>query len=635
MCRDLVELAKRAKYKPPAMWVRDDYDFGHYCDTKAFYVQNESNFLKLSIFRRPPFLCVGLIDMFQIQMIIYIGQGCLRGNPNCMTQYSGGKSMKRLSMICMLLAGVFLVTGCAGAEKDIKEEELVGKEEYARVTLFSDVEFWHPPIWDVAEGTISGDISAKTNVVLDVKNIIGDPDKQLSLMLVNDELPDIISVVDDTVTSQLVTSGKVWKIDEFLEKYKPESHLLEDYPADVKYELTKRDGAWYALASHIDSPDARKIWRASDKCYEELSEYGDNKAIIWNKELLGQLELNVEELQTEDEVLAAFEKAKRYSDIIPLLVDGDTYQEHTLAMLANSFGAEYVDKEGNYKDIYLQPEMKDALKFLNTVVQKDYMDIEQMSMANDQIKGLMAGGRVLCFIGNIANTAIDAREWVSSGPVLSSTGKTPVLGKSERATTGWINTFISKDCKEPERIADFINYMTSEEGLLLWCYGEEGVHYVRNEEELIELTQEGRDARNNYTQSGLFAWWMFVNTAWERSVRAPFEEGSVDEASYEINTAYATDPRTVLYDSSLISDLSDSLQQGSAYAQMEENIEGWKKIQIPKVILAENDAAFEQAYQKLIKGLEDAQIYELDKKKNEQYQRNCKEYGRSIEKINE
>ena len=87
-------------------------------------------------------------------------------------------------------------------------------------------------------------------------------------------------------------------------------------------------------------------------------------------------------------------------------------------------------------------------------------------MENDQIKSLIASQRVLCFIGNIANTSFNPMQWVSSGPVFSESGKTPVLGKNCRASTGWIGTFVSKSCSNPEETAAFIDYMTSEEGML-------------------------------------------------------------------------------------------------------------------------------------------------------------------------
>lgn len=531
---------------------------------------------------------------------------------------------------CILLLTGVLLTGCG--EK--VPEKVPEQEEYVHVSLFMGVDFWHEPEWDVAEGTITGDISRKTGLAVDVMPRLEDPNRQLSLMLVNNDLPDVISVTDQTVISQLVTSGKVWDLEEFLKTYRPDSHILKEFPEDIKYELKKRDGGWYAWPSHINSRDARKIWPASAPCYQEAAEYGENKCIMWNRSLLKLLGLDAEELKTEEQVLEAFAKAKKNPELIPLLIDGDSWQEHTLAFLQGTFGAEYVDDDGNYTDVILQPETKDALRFLNTAMQKGYMDAEQMTMSNDQVKETLAGGKVLCFVGNMANTSADMREWTSSGAIWSSSGKTPVLGKQQQASTGWINTFISRDCRYPEQIAAWFDYMTGEEGMLRWCYGDEGVHYTFDEKGRIRLTEAGNAARAEYADGGIEAWWMFVNTAWERSVLAPYEDGSTAEAEAELQTAYAKDERTVIYNRSLTDNLLRSLPEGNMYEDMEKELEQWKKTQLSKVILASDDDRFEQEYQILLDGLAERNIQSLDAVKDMLYRERCREYGETIEKIN-
>lgn len=52
------------------------------------------------------------------------------------------KAMRKISMLYLLLAGIFLLAGCSDETASIQKEE---ETDYARVTLFSDVEFWHPP----------------------------------------------------------------------------------------------------------------------------------------------------------------------------------------------------------------------------------------------------------------------------------------------------------------------------------------------------------------------------------------------------------------------------------------------------------------------------------------------------------
>lgn len=535
---------------------------------------------------------------------------------------------KRWGKIFFIAVSVIGLTACG------QEKENDGNREYAEASLFCDVSFWDYPVWKVQEGTITGEITEKTGLALDVMQPTQDVDTQLRLMLLNDELPDIISVTDSISISQLVSSGKVWRIDEFLEAYKPDSHILQDFPEDIKRELIRRDGAWYAFPSHINSADARGQWRTSPYM-EQVVQYNDNNAIIWNKKLLEQSGLEVENLRTQEDVLAAFQKVKDMEiqvegeDVIVLLVDGKDYQDPTLKYLEGTFGAEWVDEEGNYKDILLQPQTKNALDFLNTCIRLGYASPNQLAMETEETQKLMQSERVLCFIGNVANTGVEFSNWVSTGVILSSDGSKPVLGKNMRASTGWISTFIAKDCGNPEEIAAFLDYMTSKDGLSLWHYGREGTDYYVGEDGCYYKmeTQDSAAA----VEEELGAWWMFSNSAWQRSVQVVSDE---DICANQVMTAYGMSPETVLYDSSLLILPANLISSESVEGSIEKAIAEWKDSQIIKVVLAESEMAFEEEYETLIQGLYDRGIEELDKCREEGYRANCQEYGSSIQKVN-
>ena len=59
---------------------------------------------------------------------------------------------------------------------------------------------------------------------------------------------------------------------------------------------------------------------------------------------------------------------------IPILVDGNMYQDATVRALEYFFGAMQIDDEGNYQDWIQAPESKHALEFLNNCVRKGYID---------------------------------------------------------------------------------------------------------------------------------------------------------------------------------------------------------------------------------------------------------------------
>jgi len=70
-------------------------------------------------------------------------------------------------------------------------------------------------------------------------------------MLHKRELPDIISITDASMIRQFIDSGKVWRLDEFLEQYCADSHLLTDFPEDMKQKQIREYGGRYAFVNTI------------------------------------------------------------------------------------------------------------------------------------------------------------------------------------------------------------------------------------------------------------------------------------------------------------------------------------------------------------------------------------------------
>lgn len=537
-----------------------------------------------------------------------------------------GKPGNAMWPYCFAMA--LLLCGCGSREKE-------AVKEYAHISLFCDVDFWVPPEWETEERTITGKITQKTGVVVDTNVPPQDANSHLRLMLANGQLPDVVSVTDGTTVSQLVSSGKVWDLEELLQQYLPDSHLLRDFPKDVREGLEQRDGGWYSFPSHLYCGDVTAIWPPSSQCYQDMVDYGYNNGILWNKKLLEELGLSIESLKTEEQVLGAWETAlgknragQRGEAVIPLLLDGQNYQESSLIFLRDTFGTEPVDGNGAYVDFFLQPEMKDALRFLNQALQRGCLQPEMMTLSNAEIRDLLMEDRVLCFIGNTANIDIDPREWETSGPIFPSSGKHPVYGKEQDASLGWMQTFFSKSCEHPKELAKWLDYMTSSEGMLLWNYGEEGVYYEW-EEGLVRPKEAWKEAQRNGGKTGIGAWWMFANTAWERHMLAPYEEGSLEDADQRIRVTYGKAKETRRYDSSL---LNFSLEEDMKV--LESQIGEYKSSQVAKVVLAGDNKQFEQEYQAMLQGLEQLGIKELDRKKDAKYQENCRKRGQKIQKVN-
>ncbi len=512
-------------------------------------------------------------------------------------------------------------------------------QELDFVTLFSDVDFWDLPDWSLEEGSISAEISRRTGLAINSEIPPQDAGRILSLRILEDDLPDILALADRNSIHQLAISGKVWDLQELLERYCPDSHLLSGgFPEDMKQELVRRDGAWYAYPSHINSMDAKEIW-GSSPYYDEMDQYSTTLAVIWNRSLLDRLGLAIEDLQTKEQVLAAFEKAKSQKNadgkaLIPLLLDGSFYQEYSLTVLNNSFGAENVGTDGHYANRWLHPAAKEALSFVNTALRKGYASTKDLVANNTKIKSYMASGRVLCFIGNTANAGIAPSEWVSSGPILSESGSRPVLGRDTHMASGWLHTLVSKDCKCPEKIARWLDYMSSEEGMMINNYGFEGTDYYKNPDGTIQLTEACIQKRESYAATGYSAWWNFGNIAWERTLFPPPAEEDDSYQTKLIECALGSYPGTYIFNSALFSLPQDYITPDSELGQIQEETALFTENQISRIIAARTDQEFEEAYQYFLSHLEELGIQRLDQAIDRQFQKNCAFYGETIENVN-
>lgn len=521
-----------------------------------------------------------------------------------------------------------------------------GANAPSKAVWFSSIDFWNPPTtWSTDPNTVQGAITEKTGLTFEFNIPAQDGDTKLNLMLVSsgEAFPDVITITNDVLGKKLIEAGKVWELDEFLKKYDPGSHLLTDFPADVKETIIERDGGFYAFPSHIDSEDARKQYPPSGQFYIDLVDYGSNNAIVVNENLLKEAGLTLEDIKTEKGLLAAYQKVKDMNlkvngaPVIPLLVDGKSYQDSTLAFLQDSFGAMPVDKNGNYRDELLAPETKEALNFLYKANKAGYFEPGQMTVDNAAVKADMASGRVFTFMGNSANTSFQLNNyWTSSGPVLSDAGTKPVLGKSKRAGGGWMKTFISKSAKEPEKLAKWLSYMSSKEGMLMHIYGFEGVDYKLDGEGHVVKTEKGIKDAAEYMTTGLSAFWPFHHTSFSFGTQQPPNEETDLQAvtANRVQSTYGKSPETVIYNNSPLGLPGDLFPADSKFANDELQIKTYKEAQIAKIILAKDDTEFNKLYDEMIAQLKKLGIEALDTERNKYVQEKKKEYGIEVNGVN-
>lgn len=509
-----------------------------------------------------------------------------------------------------------------------------------------------PSTWDQSQYVMKT-ITEKTGVTVSANTPAQDADTKLNLMMVDGNLPDLITITNGTLIKDLIDAGLVWDMQELFETYVPDSKIINGgYPEDIKTALIDKDGGWYSFPSHIKSLNNREIWGLNDATKQRWldADRRSNNGVIFNKSLMDQLDIKEEDLQTESGFLAALEKAKNSditvdgAKIIPLLCNGDSYQGGgwqsdggAVGTFAAMFGGMPVDADGNYQTLYRNDQFKHAVKFLNTCAQKGYVNANDFTMDRAAFEAACRSGRVLCFAGNTADTGfyepdINGFDFYTPGVILSDGGESPVLGVNNKVGTGWLQTFVSKKSDKAEACAKFIDFMASEEGLKLWNYGEEGVDFEYTEDGLIKRTEEGMKKASDDSVTGVGAFWAFCNQNFDQKFMDPSTDKGV-----EPQCAYGNHEKTQVYDATALMNLPGGYIEGDmAMNNIATAVKDYASTTLVKIILDATDADFDQKYDEFMAQLDKLELPKLEEYVNKAVQENYTtyEYSEPLKPIN-
>lgn len=524
------------------------------------------------------------------------------------------------------------------------QAETAGGGQETEVYWFSDVTGWGPAGWEkgVTTSPLLDAVREKTGITFNIEQPPTDADTKLGLMIASNDLPDMISLTDADTIKQLIQSGKVWPMEEFLQQYDPESHLLTDFPEDIKNAVIYKYGGWYSLPSHMCSNDNRMTNPPSSQVYVDNVTKGHNSAIMFNQTIMDELGITQEDVQTEKGFYAACEKVKNSGytvdgqSVFPVMLHANQWIEQSLdAIVAENFGVVPVDADGNYRHLEMNPGYKQALKFVNNLVQNGYLDINSLTIDEAAMKTYIEGGRVFCWIGNPAQSGKkETVPFISFGPILADNGARPVAPITLQAGSGWIQTFISKDCVNPEQIAKMLSFVTSREGMFFNEYGTEGVDYTLDDQGIAARTEEGsRRFETEYKKN--IALWPFSNTDFAWSTQAPPLEGTNDAAYNQISTAIGKYKDTYIYDVDLLSFrdgnvIEPSSDLGIRLSQVKSYLESQKA----KIVSAPTEDAFEKEYNGMIDTLKGYSIEEIDAAYDESLQKNYEVWKETIDNVN-
>lgn len=514
--------------------------------------------------------------------------------------------------------------------------------EVSELYWFSDVSGWGPATanWSTDSSPATEYIEENFGLTLNIEQPPTDASTKLGLMIAQNDLPDLMSITNSDIYKQLVSADMVWDMKTFLETYDPESHLLTDFPEDIKQALTDAYGGWYSYPSHMESEDNRENFPPDDQIWIDVVEYGDNGCIMFNKDIMDALDITEEDVSTESGFYAACEKVKTSGyqvdgqRVLPVVLHFNQWVTTSMGIIANNFGALPVDENGAYRHLELSPGYKEALNFVNNLILDGYLDVNTLTIDETAGKTYLDAKRVFCWIGNQAQQDKTNMPWVSYGPILADSGAQPVIGINRSAGTGWIQTLVAKDCENPEKIAKLLSWASSREGLLINYYGIEGEDYTIDDAGIVTRTETGLTEYAELYDNNVLMW-PFANTSFERNTEPVPDPTSNRGVEVALMPAFGKNEATYVYDSSLLTFQNDTVIEPSSDLGIKlSQVDTYLESQKAKIVTAASKEAFETEYQAMIDTLNSYSIAEIDAAYDVEYQKYVEAKGTSIEDVN-
>ncbi|MEG0565912.1 MAG: extracellular solute-binding protein [Hungatella sp.] len=329
-------------------------------------------------------------------------------------------------------------------------------------------------------------IEEATNTELEIIQVpTKDLDNKLNILLASGDRPDIIQCETETMESQLLSSGILLPFNEYWDNYPNLKNARDEATWDL---MRYTDGNIYSIG--IKNPNPLSM-------------------IAYRKDWLDKFGFKVPTTLDEYyQVATAVAKEDPDGNGVADTFAFGGYQNVDTSWFDHIFGAfgalpnYWMLKDGHIVNGSIQPEMKDALVYLNKMYKDGLIDPEFVTddpkRWQQKVKsGVYGAGVTKIHIFDKNNWSNYYEPFIQSnpkgehvyGPILQG-GVTNPVGLRMASERGWLRTFISKDSKNVDACLRLLDYLTSEEGNRFAQYGVEGEHYKWEGDKLVRLIDD-------------------------------------------------------------------------------------------------------------------------------------------------
>lgn len=505
------------------------------------------------------------------------------------------KNWKKAIILLSAWALCVSMTGCSSGENvrtELRETEAKTRQDQTETFQWYINYSWFTTDW--GENAVSNEITEKTGVDIEFVTPTGDGNEQLKALIETDQLPDLITLGWwEEPVSLMIDQGQVYALNELADQYDPYFWKVADPIACQWY--TQEDGNVYGYPNDFYTPED----------YEQYDDLYANITCLVRKDIYEAI--GSPDMTTTEGFYQAIVKAAEMfpqvdgKDLIPLGVHEFTeYGCDSFGKFLQNLLAIPYEENGKLYDRYMDEEYLRWLKMFRKLGAEGYLAQDIFVDKRQQMEEKILDGRYFCMIYQWTDMESQQKVLYEQDPESSyiavdgpknSNGSDYQLPGTGIA--GWTLTFISKNCKNPEKAIKFLSYLMSEEGQKTLYLGVEGVTYDMKEgqpvlkPEVVALMDTDRDAYNRkYGADG--SYWMIKDTRIQKQWHlAGGEENDACQQMKEWTQPYVIDASQ--YDRLLKEDVPET--------EIDHRIKSaWGRM-LPKLLTAESNQTFDQYIQ--------------------------------------
>ncbi len=492
----------------------------------------------------------------------------------------------------LFLGILFLVCACGRKEYEGDDTEGIAGNE--PVTLDWYINFtWYASPW--GGNAVSEKITGDTGISINFITPKGSEEEKFNALMSSDSLPDIITLGWwENQVDEMISKDMVYALNELADKY--DACFWEAANPEIVSWYTREDGNLYCYPNSSYTP--------SD--YEKYGNIASNQTFLVRKDIYEAL--GCPDMTTPEGFTNAVKAAAQlYPEVdgYPLIPIGAHVFDSTGCVsfdqyLQNFLAIPY-EKNGKYYDRYTDPEYIRWLKTFRKLGQEGYLKEDIFIDQRTQMEEKLARGQYFCMIYQRTDLSDQQIELYNKNPdmiYMAVDGPKNAVGDDHilpgGGINGWTVTFISKNCRYPDRAIKLFSYLISDEGQMATYLGVEGVTYDMVEgkpvvrEEVRKLMNSDREAYNKkYGADNTY--WMFQNNARQLEWRHDYEppNGQLEEWTFPY--------------SHYMAQYEISFDRNSEAGSADVNIKKlWSKT-LPQLLLASTEEEFDRIFDEFVK----------------------------------